>query len=43
MGPNTSGTDAPSVEDVAYAQLYFEISRLQRQRDASFGILEAGR
>jgi hypothetical protein len=40
MGPNTSGIDSPSVEDVAYAQLYYAISRLQREREAGFGILE---
>lgn len=43
MGPNSAGTDAPSVEDIAYAQLYYAISRLQREREAPFGILEAGR
>jgi hypothetical protein len=28
---------------VAYAQLYFEISKLQREREAQFGILESER
>jgi hypothetical protein len=43
MGPSGSGVDVPSVEDVAYAQLYFEISKLQREREAQFGILESER
>ena len=43
MGANTGAINAPSVEDVAYAQLYYAISRLQREREAPFGILEAGR
>lgn len=43
MGPITSGIDSPSVEDVAYAQLYYAISRLQRDNEAPFGILESGR
>ena len=43
MGPNTSGIETPSPEDVAYAQLYYAISRLQRDNEAPFGILEAGR
>jgi hypothetical protein len=43
MGPNTSGVDTPSVEDVAYAQLYYAISQLQRDREAPFGILETAR
>jgi len=43
MGPNTNGVHEPSVEDVAYAQLYYAISRLQRDREAPFGILEAAR
>jgi hypothetical protein len=43
MGPNTNGVVEPSVEDVAYAQLYYAISRLQRDREAPFGILESAR
>jgi len=43
MGPNTAGVDLPSAEDVAYAQLYFEISKVQREREAQFGILESER
>lgn len=43
MGPNTSGVSTPSVEDVAYMQLYYAISQLQRAKDAQFGILDAGR
>ena len=43
MGSSTSGVDGPSVEDVAYAQLYYAISQRQRDSGASFGILESGR
>jgi hypothetical protein len=43
MGPNTGAIDSPTVEDVAYAQLYYAIARLQREREAPFGILESGR
>ena len=43
MGPNTNGIDTPSVEDIAYAQLYYAISQLQREKEAPFGILESGR
>jgi len=43
MGPSTGGIEAPSAEDVAYAQLYYAIATIQRQREAPFGILEAGR
>jgi hypothetical protein len=43
MGANTGTVNAPSVEDVAYAQLFYAIARLQREREAPFGILEAGR
>lgn len=43
MGPSAEGVDSPSVDDVAYAQLYYAISRIQRERDAPFGILEAAR
>jgi hypothetical protein len=43
MGPRPSGVDSPSVEDIAYAQLYYAISKLQREREAPFGILESGR
>ena len=43
MGPNTNFVDAPTVEDVAYMQLYYAISALQRDREAQFGILESGR
>ena len=42
MGP-MAGLERPSAEDVAYAQLYYAISRLQRDNDAPFGILESGR
>lgn len=43
MGPNASGVDSPTAEDVAYAQLYYAISALQRNREAQFGIPEAAR
>lgn len=43
MGPNASGADWPTAEDVAYAQLYYAISELQRNKEARFGIPEAGR
>jgi len=43
MGPNAAGVDSPTVEDVAYAQLFYAVSQLQRDRDAPFGILEAAR
>jgi hypothetical protein len=43
MGPNAAGVESPSVEDVAYAQLFYAISQLQRDREAQFGILESGR
>ena len=43
MGPSASGIDTPSAEDVAYAQLFYAISRLQREHEAPFGILESGR
>ena len=43
MGPNASGVDSPSEEDVAYAQLYYAISELQRNWEARFGIPEAVR
>jgi hypothetical protein len=43
MGPNAAGVDSPTAEDVAYAQLYYAISELQRNREAQFGIPEAGR
>jgi hypothetical protein len=43
MGPNAEGVDAPTAEDVAYAQLYYAISELQRNREVRFGIPEAGR
>ena len=42
MGANTGVIESPSVEDVAYAQLYYAISQLQREREAPFGILESG-
>jgi hypothetical protein len=42
MGPSAHGVDSPSAEDVAYAQLYYAISALQRAREAPFGIPEAG-
>ena len=41
MGPQPGSLNAASVEDVAYAQLYYAISELQRRRDAPFGIPEA--
>jgi len=40
MGPNADGIDSPTAEDVAYAQLLYAISRLQRDREAPFGIPE---
>jgi len=43
MGANTGANNSPTVDDVAYAQLYYAIARLQREREAPFGILEAGR
>jgi hypothetical protein len=43
MGPSASGVNAPTVEDVAYAQLFYAISRLQRENEAQFGILESAR
>jgi hypothetical protein len=43
MGPNAAGVDSPTAEDVAYAQLYYAISELQRSREARLGIPEAGR
>jgi hypothetical protein len=43
MGPHTAGIDSPSVEDIAYAQVYYAIARLQREREAGFGILESGK
>ena len=41
MAPSTGSNNSPSVDDIAYAQLYYAISELQRQREAPFGILEA--
>ena len=41
MAPSTGSNDVPSVDDIAYAQLYYAIADLQRQREAPFGILEA--
>ncbi|HEX6054029.1 MAG TPA: hypothetical protein VFZ21_32385 [Gemmatimonadaceae bacterium] len=43
MGPSTRGISRPTADDVAYAQLYYAISALQRERDVPYGILEAGR
>ena len=43
MGPNAAGIESPTAEDVAYAQLFYAISRLQRDREAQFGILESTR
>ena len=43
MGPSTRSISRPTPEDVAYAQLYYAISALQRQREAPYGILEVGR
>ena len=43
MGSNTGTIDSPTVEDVAYAQLYYAVAGLQREREAPFGILESGR
>ena len=43
MGPSGSGVNAPSVEDVAYAQLFYAISQVQREKEAQFGILESAR
>jgi hypothetical protein len=43
MRPNASSIDMPTPEDVAYAQLYYAISRLQRDNEAPFGIPESGR
>ncbi|HUQ83311.1 MAG TPA: carboxypeptidase-like regulatory domain-containing protein [Gemmatimonadaceae bacterium] len=43
MGVNTGAINAPSLQDVAYAQAYYALARLQRERGAPFGILESGR
>ena len=43
MGANAGSINEPTVEDVAYAQLFYAISALQREREAPFGILESGR
>jgi hypothetical protein len=43
MGPSASGVNAPTVEDIAYAQLFYAISQLQREQEAQFGILESAR
>ncbi|HEX5073785.1 MAG TPA: hypothetical protein VFW03_11290 [Gemmatimonadaceae bacterium] len=43
MGPNAGGIESPTAEDVAYAQLYYAISELQRNREAPFGIPESAR
>ena len=43
MGPYTTGVQTPTIEDVAYAQLFYAISELQSDRDAPFAILESGR
>lgn len=43
MGANSGVINEPTVEDVAYAQLFYAISVLQREREAPFGILESGR
>jgi hypothetical protein len=43
MGPNADGIGSPTAEDVAYAQLLYAISRLQRDREAPFGIPEVTR
>ncbi len=43
MGPNAAGVDSPTVEDVAYAQLYYAIARAPAEREARFGIPESGK
>ena len=43
MGPNAGGVESPTAEDVAYAQLFYAVSKLQRDRDAQFGIAESTR
>jgi len=43
MGPNAAGVELPTAEDVAYAQLFYAITRIQRDRDAPFGIAESAR
>ena len=43
MGPNAAGVESPTVEDIAYAQLLYAVSRLQRDREAQFGIAESAR
>ena len=43
MGPNAGGIESPTAEDVAYAQLFYAVSKLQRDRDAQFGIPESTR
>jgi hypothetical protein len=43
MGPNADGVESPTAEDVAYAQLFYAISQLQRDREAQVGIAESAR
>jgi hypothetical protein len=43
MGPNAAGVELPTAEDVAYAQLFYAITRIQRDREAPFGIAESAR
>jgi len=41
MGPSTHGVATPTAEDIAYTQLFYAISVLQRDHDAPYGIVEA--
>jgi hypothetical protein len=43
MGPNVAGVELPTAEDVAYAQLFYAITQIQRDREAQFGIAESAR
>jgi len=43
MGPNAAGVESPSAEDVAYAQLFYAIAQVQRDKEVRFGILESAR
>jgi hypothetical protein len=43
MSPSTRGIARPTPNDIAYAQLYYAISALQRAREVPYAILEAGR
>lgn len=40
MGSSPRGVATPTAEDIAYTQLFYAISVLQREHDAPYGILE---